>query len=766
MLRKSFFVLALLQILVFTGHGGQSPTPVRLDKGWKFQPGDNPAYALPGFDDSKWGSIQTDRVWEEQGYEKLDGFAWYRLKFVLPSKLKDSAALKDGLRLNLGKINNFDQAYLNGTIFGVNGEVVPASTPIDKAYTKADQALYNVERIYVLPVDDPRIRWDAENFLAVRVFDEGGQGGMWSGGQNGRMVEISDYLAGDQAAHPFQFQSGTVIKAYSLKNLSGSRALQGTLTVRVANKLTKAEVARTVGTVALPPHSSREFKVSFSGLDQAGLVRYEFAFSGFNGKWVYEEESPYVLTPRPAAEPRLNGPLVYGARPGHPFLFAVPATGERPMTFGAAGLPAGLALDPAAGIINGRAGTKGEYSVILSAKNSRGEARRALKIIIGDTIALTPPMGWNSWNCWGLTVDEEKVVASAKVFKDKGLLDHGWSYINIDDGWEIKGDSSAPKRNVQGDIISNEKFKDMKRLGDRVHALGLKFGIYSSPGPLTCGGYTATYGHEANDARSYGIWGVDYLKYDWCSYDTISKGETRDELKKPYQVMRRELDKTGRDIVFSLCQYGMGKVWEWGASVGGNLWRTTEDITDTWDSLRGIGFSQVENAPFAGPGRWNDPDMLVVGWVGWGPSLHPSHLTPDEQYTHISLWSLLSAPLLIGCDLARLDDFTLNLLTNDEVLALDQDPLGRAAVPKAKAGDIQVWVKDLYDGSRAVGLFNLGADSAAYILDLKSLGLESPLAIRDLWRQKDLGTAGGGTEKRTFTVPSHGVVLLKLSGAR
>ena len=197
MLRKSFFVLALLQILVFTGHGGQSPTPVRLDKGWKFQPGDNPAYALPGFDDSKWGSIQTDRVWEEQGYEKLDGFAWYRLKFVLPSKLKDSAALKDGLRLNLGKINNFDQAYLNGTIFGVNGEVVPASTPIDKAYTKADQALYNVERIYVLPVDDPRIRWDAENSTFLNIARiEAGLGFGWFASEGSMEIEAFSPDAG------------------------------------------------------------------------------------------------------------------------------------------------------------------------------------------------------------------------------------------------------------------------------------------------------------------------------------------------------------------------------------------------------------------------------------------------------------------------------------------------------------------------------------------------------------------------------------------
>jgi hypothetical protein len=761
---KLLAALALLQILACAGLADQPPQLVPLDNGWKFKPGDEPAYAKPGFDDSKWVPIKVDRVWEEQGYEKLDGFAWYRLKIVIPSRLKNSAALRDGLRICLGKINNFDQSYLNGGIFGINGKIVPAATLIDDSYTKADQALWNTERVYILPIDDPRIKWNTENVFAVRVFDEGGQGGMWSGGQHLRMVTIADYLEGDQAKHPFSFSGSRVGKTYSLKNTSGTRTLAGKLTVQVVNNLNRAEVLKKTTDVRLAPGRSSEFTFTLEGLDQAGLVRYEFAFDGFAEKWAYTEESPYVLTPRPAAEPRINGPLVYGARPEHPFLFAVPATGERPMTFGASGLPAGLSLDPATGIIAGRTEAKGEHSVTVSARNARGKAQRTLKIVIGDTIALTPPMGWNSWNCWGLAVDEEKVVASAKVFKDKGLLDHGWSYINIDDGWEIKGDSPAAKRDARGDIITNDKFKDMKRLADRIHALGLKFGIYSSPGPLTCGGYTATYGYETNDARSYGAWGVDYLKYDWCSYDTISKGETRQELQKPYRVMRRELDKTGRDIVFSLCQYGMGKVWEWGADVGGNLWRTTEDITDTWASLRGIGFSQIENAPFAGPGHWNDPDMLVVGWVGWGPSLHPSNLTPDEQYTHISLWSLLSAPLLIGCDLTRLDDFTLNLLTNDEVLALDQDPLGRAAVPKAKAGDVQVWVKELHDGSRAVGLFNLGEDSAAYLLNLKSVGLEGPFAVRDIWRQKDLEPAAGGTI--ASRIPAHGVVLLKLSRAR
>jgi hypothetical protein len=251
---------------------------------------------------------------------------------------------------------------------------------------------------------------------------------------------------------------------------------------------------------------------------------------------------------------------------------------------------------------------------------------------------------------------------------------------------------------------------------------------------------------------------VDYLKYDWCSYSTIAKNlESLDELKKPFQLMHEALRQVDRDIVFSLCQYGMGKVWTWGDQVGGQLWRTTGDITDTWESLRSIGFSQVEGAAFAGPGRWNDPDMLVVGWVGWGPNLHPTRLTPDEQYTHLSLWSLQSAPLLIGCDLPRLDPFTLNLLTNDEVIAIDQDPLGKPAVPKVKEGDLQIWVKELADGGHAIGVFNLGQTTAKPTLDLKTFGLEGSLHLRDLWRQKDLSPS----PTHTLAIPPHGVVMLR-----
>lgn len=320
----------------------------------------------------------------------------------------------------------------------------------------------------------------------------------------------------------------------------------------------------------------------------------------------------------------------------------------------------------------------------------------------------------------------------------------------------ISGDLRQP----DGTINTNRKFPDMHALSSYVHAQGLKLGIYSSPGPLTCGGYTASYQHELLDAKQYGAWGIDYLKYDWCSYGQIAPNTSLPELKKPYLVMRAALDSVKRDIVYSLCQYGMGKVWEWGASVGGNCWRTTGDITDTWESMAGIGFSQAGQESFAGPGHWNDPDMLVVGKVGWGPALHPTRLTPNEQYTHISLWSLLASPLLIGCDMTQMDDFTLSLLTNDEVLAVNQDPLGQQARRVVTEGDTEVWAKRMEDGSYAVGLFNRGRWQSDVVITWAELGVKKGShAVRDLWRQKDLGSFAGGF---TATVPKHGVVLIRM----
>ena len=487
--------------------------------------------------------------------------------------------------------------------------------------------------------------------------------------------------------------------------------------------------------------------------DHADWANAKFEISGAVPETVVAPpEKEIILTPPAPRKPRINGALVIGTRPGHPFIFQIPATGDRPMEFSADNLPDGLQLDSQTGLITGTSPVKpSDYEVTLHAKNARGASKIDFKIVIGDQIALTPPMGWNSWNCFAGAVDDAKVRSAADAMVASGLINQGWAYINIDDTWE-------GKRDANGNILSNEKFPDMKALVDYVHSKGLKIGIYSSPGPKTCAGYEGSWQHEFQDAQQYAAWGFDYLKYDWCTYSEIAKDQSLPELQKPYYAMHAALDKVSRDIVFSLCQYGMGDVWKWGAQVGGNCWRTTGDISDTWSSMTSNGFGSAGKEKFADPGHWNDPDMLVVGRLGWG-KLRPTRLTPNEQYTHISLWCLLSAPLLIGCDMSQLDKFTLSLLSNDEVLAVDQDALGKQASRICQNGDLEIWAKDMADGSKAVGLFNRGEFATNIELKFSNLRISGKHRVRDLWRQKNLGKFSN-----TFnaSVPRHGVVLVRI----
>jgi len=450
--------------------------------------------------------------------------------------------------------------------------------------------------------------------------------------------------------------------------------------------------------------------------------------------------------------PAIHGPRITGATPGRPFEFMIPATGDGPLTFEAANLPAGLTLDPKTGIISGALQGIGSTKVRLTVRGPRGSASRSLTIVGGSrALALTPPMGWNSWNVWAGKVDAGKVRDAADQLISAGLAGHGFQYVNIDDTWEAG-------RDANGVIQTNDKFPDMKAVTDYVHGKGLKIGIYSSPGPKTCGGYTGSWQHEQQDADTYAGWGIDYLKYDWCSYGDVATGEGLERQIKPYRLMGAALKKTNRDILYSLCQYGMADVWKWGATIGGNAWRTTGDIQDNWGSVRGIFTSQNGHEKYVGPGYWNDPDMLMVGIVGFG-NTHPTHLKPNEQITHISMWSLLSSPLLIGCDLTRLDPFTKALLTNDDVLDVNQDSLGRPAGRIAETGDAQVWARPLFDGTHAVGLVNLGSERQNITVSWSHLGLSGSQPVRDLWQRKDLGRFANGY---TVSVPAHGTVLIKV----
>ncbi len=461
--------------------------------------------------------------------------------------------------------------------------------------------------------------------------------------------------------------------------------------------------------------------------------------------------------------PAIHGPRIVGATPHHPFLFRIPATGVGPLTFAAQGLPAGLTLSKTTGIISGALTKAGTTRVHLVVQGPKGKARRTLTIVGGPhALALTPPMGWNSWNVWAGTVDDKKVRDAADQLAAAGLAAHGYAYVNIDDCWQVKAGQGAIGRDAHGVILTNAKFPSMTALAGYVHSKGLRIGIYSSPGPTTCGGYTASWQHERLDADTYAAWGMDYLKYDWCSYGSVATGEGLERQIAPYRVMGRALSQEPRDIVYSLCQYGMGDVWNWGASVGGNAWRTTGDIQDNWNSLRSIAFSQNGRERHAGPGHWNDMDMLMVGIVGFG-NTHPTRLTPNEQITHITQWSLLSSPLLIGCDLTRLDPFTKALLTNDDVLDVNQDPLGRPAARLGPDGDTQVYARPLWDGTEAIGLFNLGPAAAKVAVTWAQIGRTGLQPVRDLWQRKDLGRRTGGF---TVSVPAHGAVLIKVGTPR
>ncbi len=364
-------------------------------------------------------------------------------------------------------------------------------------------------------------------------------------------------------------------------------------------------------------------------------------------------------------------------------------------------------------------------------------------------LAATPPMGWNSWNHFAGKIDDAIVRAQAGAMVSSGMRDAEYLYINIDDTWQ-------GQRDARGVIHANSKFPDMKALADYVHGKGLKLGIYSSPGPKTCAGFEGSYGHEEQDAQTYAAWGVDYLKYDLCSFGEIMKAAGSPEaahklMLAAYTKMHNALLKTGRPIVFSLCQYGADAVWRWGASVGGNSWRTTGDISDKYSRMTEIGFEQAGLARFAGPGHWNDPDMLEVGNGG---------MNLEEYRTHMSLWALLAAPLLAGNDLSTMKPETIALLTNREVIAIDQDPLGKQADRVHAEGTQEFWARPLADGSKAIGVFNRFDWPQTIEINFREFGFKGGVKARDIWAAKDLGTLPSHYRAR---IPGHGVLLLRVS---
>ena len=368
-------------------------------------------------------------------------------------------------------------------------------------------------------------------------------------------------------------------------------------------------------------------------------------------------------------------------------------------------------------------------------------------------LAATPPMGWNSWNHFAAKVTDADVRGAADSLVATGMRDAGYIYVNIDDTWEGRRDAS-------GVLHPNSKFPDMKGLADYVHSKGLKLGIYSSPGPTTCGGYEGSLGHEEQDARMYAEWGIDYLKYDLCSFNNYQHDQEHGlrgdgmadfaAMRAAFEKMHHALLATHRPIVYSFCQYGVDASWRWIPATGGNLWRTTEDIGDNWDRMTLIGFSQAGLSRYAGPGHWNDPDMLEVG---------NGHMRDEEYRLHMTLWAMLAAPLIAGNDLTRMDQQTRDILMNKELIAIDQDALGHQGDRVWAEGPLEIWSRPLANGDTAVALFNRGMSAENMTLRLSDLGLRGAFDARDLWQHKDVGTI-----RDAYTVPvsRHATVILRL----
>ena len=698
----------------------------------KFSLGDQPAWSNPAFDDGAWQTLALDKDWNKQGIRNSNNFAWYRIHVVIPSSLKKATSATGMLLLDLGPIDDADETWFNGKPVGKTGHF-----PADPEGFVGE---WEKPRFYV--VTPKQVKWDKDNVIAVRVYNGGDPGGFFAGpiriGEPG-LVNLAEMTV-----------TGADGKARVV--LTSKTKLSGELRLESLDVLTDTETGSETRKVKIVPGKETVVTLPVKDGNRLSVI---YADDRFDDLIAGSYSAPYILTPPAPATPRYNGPLVFGVRPGSPVIFRLAFSGEKPMKYAVEGLPEGVVLDSDKGVLSGSVAKAGDYPLVLVARNAKGEARAEFTLKVGSKIALTPPMGWNSWNCWGLSVSQEKVMSSAAALINRGLADYGYSYMNIDDAWE------AEERAPDGSIVTNEKFPDIKGLADWLHSNGLKMGIYSSPGDRTCGGYLGTIDHEKQDAETWNSWGVDYLKYDWCGYSKVFNADPDKSVAayvRPYLKMQQYLRQQPRDIFYSLCQYGMAEVWKWGHAVDANSWRTTGDITDTWASLYNIGFQrQTELYPYAGPGHWNDPDMLVVGKVGWSNNLRDSRLTPDEQYTHISLWALLAANMLIGCDMAQMDDFTFNLLCNNEVNAVNQDILGIQAHRDVEEDGYQIWSRPLADGTLAVGIFNLNDASARVDLAgcLAKIGLEDVKTVRDLWRQQDMPAS-------TCIIPAHGVRLIKV----
>lgn len=734
---KKLFLVALMALAELQANAQNVSVSKAL-----FRQGDDMNWAKPDVDDASWSEIDITKQWDKQGFPRNNhAYGWYRIHVNIPKSLLSSADQQNVILFSLPKADDVDECYLNGKLIGATGRM-----PTDPAgyFCGVD-----IVRDYPVDIKKGGIRWDAENVIAVRVYNRGGSGGLFS-----RPLTICSPRAADGLAMSLIEENNAKSHCdVELRSAYASSA-SGVFTATLTDRETGTKISTLTKKLSIKRGKPTRVSVPYDKYRMCLLTAtYTDAKTG---KVLSDSKNlKYILTPAAPATPRFNNAPLYGVRPGSPVIYRFPVSGEKPMKFTSDNLPEGLQLSESDGALSGRIDKPCELTFTVTAENARGKASQVFTLKVGEhMIGLTPPMGWNSWNCWGLSISQEKVMSSTQALIDKGLADYGYGYINIDDGWE------AEERNPDGTIEANTKFPSMKGMIDWLHERGLKFGIYSSPGETTCGGYLGSLGHEKQDADVWNKWGVDYLKYDWCSYERVREQDNDwgfASCMRPYLLMQKFVREQPRDIFYSLGPLGGTQVYLWGLYCDGNSWRTAQDINDTWASILDVGFrQQAGKAKYSSIGHWNDPDMLVVGKVGWGSDLRETRLTPDEQYTHITLWTLLASNMLIGCDIAQMDDFTLNLLCNNEVNAVNQDVLGKQADRVSKEGDIEVWSRPLADGAIAVGIFNIGDKNQQ--VDMKSLiPAETTKTVRDLWRQQDLSAS-----ELNCTIPAHGCRYLKV----
>jgi alpha-galactosidase len=490
-----------------------------------------------------------------------------------------------------------------------------------------------------------------------------------------------------------------------------------------------------------------------------------------------------ILTPPPAKVPRINGPKVCGVRPGKPFIYRIPAQGERPMQFAANGLPQGLTLDVGQGILTGvTPSRKGDHPLTFTARNAHGEASRPFKLVVGDKLALTPPTGWNSWGGQMVNVNDAVMRKAADVFVERGLADVGFQYLGIDDCWmrltqemyesrdqnvvkkHVAYDYQAtgtigPIRDQHGNILPNGKFPDMKGLTDYIHSKGLKVGIYSSPGVRTCQSWAGSYGHECADADQYAKWGFDLLKYDQCSggafLNRLKRMVPGFQTRDFWGPMANYLCAQDRDILFNLCQYGNDNPWTWAPGLGIQSWRIGGDLNHHVDHyfINALRIA-TELREYNQPGQWNDPDFMYIHRIRdvlkMGEPSEEIKLDTYQRYQYVTLWAVICAPFFFSCDVENIDEFTARLLANAGVVNINQDELGHTAeVVRNDDKKETVMLKKLADGSKGLAVFNRDAQNEVVIaVNWDEIGGCCELEVFDVWRQKPLGLLKGGISVR------------------